>query len=131
ESGVQTGTVRLLVDPQLITSWGYFALKKGEGPPKPGEEVVGEGVGFAQEITDPKVNKGAPVMLPVSSEHPVTAKRVYADPSPPYPAPKPYGTARIDVGNKIKAIADDPSGASENRGRFPEEVMLITEAVFD
>ncbi len=129
ESVVKTATIRLLVDPQLITSWGYFVTRKPEG--KPGEEVPGVGIGFAQPVVDPKINKGVAVELPISTEHPVVKDRKYSEHSPYFLAPKPYRTSHIDVDNKIKDIVADPTGAGENVGRAPEEVMLLSSATFD
>ena len=131
DSVVKTATIRLVIDPQLITSFGSFVFRKPEGPPKPGEDITGQGVGFAQEVSDPKINMGTPFILPISTDHPATTTREYRDPSPYYVAPKRFSTARILLDNKVKAVADDPSGAAENPGRAPEEVMMLNSAVFD
>ena len=79
---------------------------------------------------DPTGQTGAR-KLPISTEHPAAKDRKYANPSPYYLAPKPYRTAHIAVDNKIAAVADDPTGAKENIGRVPEEVMLLSSAVFE
>ena len=136
DSVVKTTTIRLLVDPQLITSWGYF-FKPAQ--PQPGEAPVGEGpkgegVGFAEEVVDPKINDGKPVMLPISTEHPVAKDRKYRDPSPYFLSLQPYHTSRIGIGNAIKEVAGpagDKTGSSADRGRAPEAVMLLSSAVFE
>ncbi|HVS34510.1 MAG TPA: hypothetical protein VMS17_02945, partial [Gemmataceae bacterium] len=63
KSPIHEVTIRLIIDPSLITSWGYFAAAKKEKDKAP----LGTGVGFSQPAgADAKI----PVM-PVSTEHPV------------------------------------------------------------
>src|SRR5207248_7614239 len=112
---IQTTTIRLLVPPELITSWGHFVEKAR------GEKAEGvAGVGFAMTFpnTDPKTRDKAPsVILPVSTEHPGVSDPEYRDPAPHFLAPKPYGFTTFPVGKAV------PIAAGEDRGREPEAVM--------
>ncbi len=121
KSPIHEATIRLIIDPALITSWGYYSSAKKEKDKAP----AGTGVGFAQELgADVKV----PV-APVSTEHPVgPVKRPFVENAPHVSAPKPYEMSQIKVGNAPKAIADDPEG--EDTGRSPVTVVLLKNADF-
>ena len=73
EGWVYRASVRLLVDPRLITSWGYLAgMRRGVGL---------EGIGFALPDKDKDAPAGA--IRPISAETTYDGVRVYK-PLPPY-----------------------------------------------
>ena len=65
DSAVLQATVRLLVDPRAITSWGHFAAKKDNKT---------QGVGFAAAFDG--------MVLPVSASHQAVDDPTYRDPAP-------------------------------------------------
>jgi hypothetical protein len=107
---VQSATVRLLVDPGRLNSWGYFARRDG----KEGNDV--QGVGFAVDVKDK--------ILPVGSSNlEGTSDRAYRDPAPHFEAPRPYRFDLIPIGHK----GADDVGA----GKSPDGVILLPEADFE
>jgi hypothetical protein len=120
---IQTATIRLLVPPDLITSWGHF-VERTKG--KKAEKTVGVGFSMAFPNTDPKTRDKAPaIVLPVSTERPGVSNVAFRDPAPHFLAPKPYGFTTFPVGKAVP-IAD-----GEDRGREPEAVLLLTTANFE
>ncbi|MFM7151848.1 MAG: hypothetical protein ACKO23_18630, partial [Gemmataceae bacterium] len=114
-AGVKTISVRLIIDPQLITSWGHFANRvKGEG-----KSSATKGVGFTASLED-EPDKG---IRPVSTAHSPNKDRTYQNPAPPVTAARPYGLSNISIGNRN--VASDEDG-----GKEPETVMLVNDAVF-
>src|SRR5262245_6889559 len=67
---IRTASIRLVVDPRLITSWGYFAEKAK------GKEV--RGIGFTHSTTE----KGKKVIRAISSENPGVTNKTYRSPAP-------------------------------------------------
>jgi uncharacterized membrane protein YgcG len=116
---VKSAAVRLLVEPHLITSWGHFTQKMGEGV---------KGVGFSMYFvnTDPNNPKIKNMILPVSTAHSGVTDRVYRDPAPYFNAPKNYGLSNILIGNAPVPISD-----GEDTGREPERVVLQTMTNFE
>jgi hypothetical protein len=107
---VQSATVRLLVAPGRLTSWGYFARHDE----KEGKDF--QGVGFAVD--------GKDKILPVGSPHLEGASdRAYRDPAPHFEAPRPYRVEQIPIGNKGAAVVD--------AGKSPDGVVLLEAADFE
>ena len=120
-SPISDVTIRLIIDPALITSWGYF------GPPHPkdlkAKLAVGAGVGF---LSDDTVKN---VIVPMSTDHHVgPAKRPFEPDAPREMVPNPYGLGQIKINNAVKAVADDPE--AEDKGRTPATVLLLDTADF-
>jgi hypothetical protein len=120
---IQTATVRLLVPPELITSWGHFVERTKV---EKAEKTVGVGFSMAFPNPDPKTRDKAPgVILPVSTKRPGVSDAAFRDPAPHFLAPKPYGFTTFPVGKAV------PIAAGEDRGREPEAVLLLTAANFE
>ena len=119
-SPIDTVTIRLIIDPALITSWGYF------GPPTPRiprRSWAATGVGF---LSDASVKN---VIVPMSTDyHPGPPKRPFMPNAPRMTVPDPYGLGQIGINNPVKAVADDPQ--AENTGRTPATVLLLDTADF-
>src|SRR5262249_37304023 len=84
---VQDMTIRLLVDPASITSWGHFAEKK---------DKVLRGVGFTAVFHKEKED----VILPVSMEYQAVSDKQYLSPAPHHLADKLFGFATIPLKTK-------------------------------
>lgn len=112
EGQVKSTSIRLLVPPHFITSWGHFADKRAS---------AGKGVGFSMAFANAKDAKDRGKVSPLSGERPGIADPLYRDPAPYFNAPKPYGLADILLNNK-------PAGNAEGAetGRVPERVVLQT-----
>jgi hypothetical protein len=107
---VQSATLRLLVDPGRLTSWGHFARSDEN------ESKDVQGVGFAVDVTDKT--------LPVGSTHLAgISDQAYSDPAPHFEAPRPYRFDLIPIGNKGAADVDS--------GKSPDCVILLRAADFD
>ena len=123
-SDVRMTTVRLIVPPQLITSWGYLSEKTGNET---------RGVGFAAMVTDPDPahKELADHIRLASTDNPIADRKTpYKNRSPAYLADKPYGLLPMAIGNdRILRVADN--GLAEDVGRDPEQVLLINSATFD
>jgi hypothetical protein len=119
ESGIQQVNIRLLVDPQYITSWGAM----GKAPPDPKKpHVGGEGVGFTSLFIDPK-DKSQKV-IPVSTHHKIAPSVKYQDPAPPVPVKDGFGHGPISLNVR-------PVDASEgDLGKIPD-VSLEMAANFE
>src|SRR5262249_33919531 len=114
-------TIRLVVDPRLITSWGSLG-----NAPVDGGKAAGRGVGFSALFTNPDPKgreKIAQVALPISTDRPGVIDKLYRSPAPAVKAPMPYGFTSIPIGNI-------PAAGGEDRGRAPEAVHLINNAYF-
>jgi hypothetical protein len=119
KSPIHEATIRLVIDPALITSWGYFARSKKDN------KAVAQGIGFTTDA-DGKIKGG---VIPISTENPVgPVKRAFVQDAPRVTAPQPYGLSAIEVGNAPKAVADDPEG--QDTGRAPVAVVLLRSADF-
>jgi len=119
KSPIHEATIRLVIDPALITSWGYFARSKEDN------KAVAQGIGFTTDA-DGKIKGG---VIPISTENPVgPVKRAFVQDAPRVSAPHPYGLSAIEVGNPPKAVADDPEG--QDTGRAPVAVVLLRSADF-
>ncbi len=110
-------TVRVIVPPYLITSWGHF------GPPRGAAAGQGQGVsgvGFyapAQEM-------GVSVIRPVAPKVPAVSDAKYRDLAPAVEAPKPYSMGGIRVGPAQPAAGEDVAGIE------PDTVELLGLADF-
>src|SRR5205823_3281832 len=62
KAAVKDVTVRIVVDPRLITSWGHFRLR---GQDKDAKAV--KGVGFTMDFLDPKEKEEKYVVRPIST----------------------------------------------------------------
>jgi hypothetical protein len=125
ESNVRTTTVRLIVPPHLITSWGFFDFK--------GDDVPERGMGFSHLVTDP--GRDHPDfknhIRPVSVDNPGADRATpYERHAPAHIAAKSYGLQPIALGN-IRTVALNDNGLEEDVGRAPEAVVLMTSATFD
>jgi hypothetical protein len=117
---IQSVTIRLLVDPSRITSWGHFEGTK--------DADVVKGISFAVPVGD----KEKVDIIPVSSEHPdigaTAPEKAFRSPANHYPTPRtPIIIPSIRLNNP--PAADDP--ATENVGRVPDGVVLMRAASFD
>jgi hypothetical protein len=122
KSPLHEATIRLIIDPALITSWGYFGRSKKDNKDN---KAVAQGVGFTIDAGG-KINGG---VVPISTEIPVgPVKRPFVENAPRNSSPQPYGLGEIEVGNAPKAIADDPEG--QDTGRAPVAVVLLHSADF-
>ncbi len=120
KSPIQTVTIRLIIHPSLITSWGFF------GDPHNAKHAPEVGVGFTEQEDAPDVKGG---IVAVSTEHPVgPRKRPFVNDAPPIEAPHPYGLGPIGVDEPVKPIAQD--SADEDVGREPVTVVLLKSADF-
>ena len=116
---IHSATVRLLVEPGRITSWGYFASGKK------GEKDGLKGVSFCRPLEDPKK------IVPVSAEKPFVGptlpEKLFKNPADHYPMPKTPTLCGMAVGNK--PVANDP--AAVDTGRAPAAVVLMRSANFE
>ena len=120
-SPISDVTIRLIIDPALITSWGYFGPAHAKDPKA--KLGVGTGVGF---LSDDRVKN---VIVPMSTEHHVgPAKRPFVPDAPRETVPNPYGLGEIKTNNDVKPVADDPE--AEDKGRAPAAVLLLDTADF-
>jgi hypothetical protein len=113
-SSIQSTSVRLLVPPHLITSWGHFTESKDGKPVR--------AIGFTMTAAD---GKGGTGIRLISTENPGVSDRLYRDPAPHFPAPSPYGLGKM-LGAKEKPAAGD-----EPWGHDPDAVLLIEAADFE
>jgi hypothetical protein len=111
---VKMSTVRLLLDPQHITSWGHFGGRSGD------KEGAARGVSFTFESGEGKV-------VGVSTATPNVSDRAYRDPAPARPVPRPFGLGDIPLADGAVAVAD----AGVDPGRAPERVVLMRSADFE
>jgi hypothetical protein len=109
-------SVRLLVDPRLITSWGHFRLRK--------EKEV-SGVSFAVHVVGPK---DRPVVRAVSTLDHGHPESYYQDGDPFHLAVRPYGFDEIKVSREIRAVSDVETDAYTSRE--PDRVLLLAQAAF-
>ena len=120
-SPISTVTIRLIIDPALITSWGYFGPAHANDPKA--KLGAATGVGF---LSDASVKN---VIVPMSTDyHAGPPKRPYMPNAPRMSVPNPYGLGQIGINNPVKAVADDPE--AENTGRAPATVLLLDTADF-
>ncbi|MGL4551119.1 MAG: hypothetical protein ACRC33_08025, partial [Gemmataceae bacterium] len=96
ESAVKTVSIRLVVEPRLITSWGHFVERKKT---EKGESAV-RGVGFAVPSVA-KDMKGASVFRTVSTAFPGVSDRRFMSPAPAVKAPRVYGFGPIAMGETV------------------------------
>jgi len=113
---IKMSTVRLLIDPQYITSWGHFSFRTE----KEGGKAEIRGVSFTFEGKENKV-------VPVSTANADVSDRFYRDPAPHYPVPKSLGLGEIPLVDRDVAVAD----AGADPGRAPERVVLMRSADFE
>ena len=98
----------MIIDPALITSWGYFGPAHAKDPKA---SASATGVGF---LSDDGVKD---VIVAMSTEHHVgPAKRPFVPDAPREMVPNPYGLGEIKINNAVKPVADDP-GAEDRAGR--------------
>jgi hypothetical protein len=116
EAAIRTVSIRLIVDPRLITSWGHFVQRKKTDK---GDNVV-RGVGFAVPTED-KDGKGSQ-MRPVSTAFQAVTKKQYLSPAPAVKASKMYSFAPISLGDLV------PVAEGEDVGREPDAVLIVPNA---
>lgn len=117
KSQIKSATIRLLVEPEYITSWGHFALPRAEA------DAPTRGVSFAVPFTDPaapRVEDRSGVRA-VSTANPAVNDRNYRPLAPAFRAVQPYRFDLIPVAS-LKQAAD----TKEDAGREPEAVVLVT-----
>jgi len=105
----------LLIDPRLITSYGYFASRdaKGKGV---------KGISFALPFEE----KGAVVIRPLSTDFPGVRTQEYTSPAPARRAPRPYDIQPID----LLGPGEKPIAGGLDSGKEPDEVTLLANAYF-
>ncbi len=114
DSKVRMSTVRLLIEPEYITSWGWFAGRKVD---KKGEGITG--ISFTEELGG-KIQPASNGLIDVD-------KRKYHNPSPPYPPPPGFGLTSVPIWMNRPAAA----AAKENTVIEPEQVMLLASVNFE
>lgn len=118
-TAVKDVTVRLIVDPRLVTSWGHFRIREEDK-----EKAPVKGAGFTMDFLDPKEKEEKFVVRPISTLFAGVSDRRYQNPAPAIKAPRPYGITAIDVG-KVQNVADEA-----DVGKAPEDVLLVPNADF-
>jgi hypothetical protein len=83
---IQSATVRLLVAPGRLTSWGHFA-----GSDEKESKV--QGVSFAVDVKDKTLSVGSTRLEGIFDP-------AYRDPAPHFEAPRPYRFDQIPLGNR-------------------------------
>jgi hypothetical protein len=112
---IKTVFIRMFVDPEYITSWGWLGEKKEK-------DKNTKAVGFSMEFPP---EKDRDLVRPVSSSSPGVSDHEYQQLAPAFAAPKPYGMSPISMGNIRKVAAN---GESDDRGREPERLLLLNES---
>jgi len=120
---VRQVTIRLLVDPRHITSWGHWHAPKVDANGKPIPNVA-RGVGFAM-LPD---TKG--VIRAISSEAPDVSDPRYSSPAPARSVPRNLTFREIglygpDVGKEAAG------GSVAEVGRAPDRVVLLPSVLFE
>lgn len=118
EAAVKSTSIQLIIDPRLITSWGFFSDRKKNEKGL----VVRRGLSFLApgENGDKGVAEG---IRAVSTDFPAVSDRRYRSPAPPITSKRPYGFSTISLGERPAAPGDDT-------GKEPETVLLVTNADF-
>lgn len=119
KSQLKTATIRLLVDPQMITSWGHFSFKEMNSL---------RGVGFAVGYPEGKGPRQGGI-LPISSEYPAVSDAEYRDPAPHFLAPRQYTLREILLENQVNPAA--AGGIALDRGQAPEMVKLLHDVRYE
>jgi hypothetical protein len=115
-SQIKMATIRLLVDPEYITSWGWIGEKKDK------DMEGSKAVGFSMEFGEEKERES---VRAVSTASPGVSDREYRPMAPAFSSPKPYGMLPIHLGN-IRQVASK-GGEKDDTGREPEQVHLLNE----
>lgn len=110
EAAVRNTSIRLIIEPRLISSWGHFSERREEK----GVDLR-RGLGFTSAFSDP--GKGDSMIRPVSTEN-VVGDKAYRTPAPPVRAPAPWGLTSISVNQRLTAPGEDV-------GKEPEAVVLV------
>jgi len=115
--------IRLLVDPRLITSWGYFVKRT-----KNEKGVVGkQGLGFSMQFDGKGAGKDLDLgagIRPISSDFPGVSDKAYRSPAPAIKATKPYGISPITL--NIAPAA----GSGQDMGKEPSDVLIVPNVDF-
>jgi len=101
-------SIRLVIDPRLITSWGHFSERGRKG------QAI-RGIGFSMPTGDKDL------IRPLSTDFPGVSDREYTTPAPARRAPKIYGITPISIG-------EVPAAAGEDVGKEPEAVLIVPNA---
>ncbi|MFO0877256.1 MAG: hypothetical protein U0840_07760 [Gemmataceae bacterium] len=118
EAAVKSASVQLIIDPRLITSWGFFSHRKKTDK----GQVVRQGISFLAPAGE-GARGAVEGIRPVSTDFPAVTDRRYRSPAPPITAQRPFGFAAINIGIR-------PVAAGEDMGKEPETVLLVTNAEF-
>jgi len=120
---VRDVTIRLVVDPRLITAWGYF-VEREKGQPV-------RGIGFTAPFVKGKgAAKADGAIRPVGySNQGGISDKEYRSPARAIKAPQVYGIRPITLGLKAAAAA---AGPNEDRevGYPPASVFLVPNVLF-
>ena len=121
-ANVLSATVRLLVPPQYITSWGYFAGERREN-----KEQLFQGVGFASPARNAADDGG---IVPASTAFPALFGKSprYSSPAPAVVTRNPFRFATIGLNQPAILPASQLRG--EDRGRPPQRVILVRNVDF-
>lgn len=114
---VYRASVRLLIDPRLVTSWGHFGER---------EQNRVRGVSFAMTFDGKKGDEGN--ILPVAAvpDRQGVTTRDYRPRAPRHLAPQVY-----DFRSILLLRGDERAVANDEIGREPDKVLLVNDARFD
>jgi len=115
-AAIRTVSIRLIVDPRLITSWGHFVERKKTDK---GEKSF-RGVGFALPAED-KIGKETKIRTVSTAFQPVSNKQ-YLSPAPAVKTSRVFSFAPISLGELV------PVAEGEDVGREPDAVLIVPNA---
>ncbi|MFQ3592324.1 MAG: hypothetical protein SNJ82_03925 [Gemmataceae bacterium] len=116
EASIRTLSIRLIVDPRLITSWGHFAERKRTDK---GEQSV-RGVGFAFPFQTKEGKE--PTIRAVSTAFQAVTNKQYLSPAPAVKAERVFSFAPISLGEFV------PVAEGEDVGREPDAILIVPNA---
>ncbi len=123
EAAVKSVSIRLIIDPRHISSWGYFAEKQYTER----TSSTRKGLGFVGVAPAKVEGKDEPEPIrPVSTDTPAVTDTRYRSPAPAVTAIRPYGFAPITLGDRLIPAA----ATGDEIGREPETVLLVRNADF-